>query len=289
MKLKKYIEAVINYIEEHIQEDLSVDQISHSIGYSKFYLHRIFQIYTGLSIKAYVRKRKMYHALVDLQTELRVIDIALKYGYASERSFTRAFTNMYGKSPSHFRNVDYLVEEKLCVYDLELPERDWVNKVKEYLSSVRYETLEPMTVISGKRAGLEPEDEIIGVMSRYAEGHNIVVKRRFGFDSPVSEDMQAKGQRGYEYWLVVNDDYNLISSEFVLKKIPSYKYVSLRIENPFENPMEKIPNGWKTLVAWLDSNVEDIMSKDLCLDCLEEEYEKDGINYMDIFIPIAKG
>ncbi len=105
--------------------------------------------------------------------------------------------------------------------------------------------------------GLEPEDEIIGIMTKWSNDNNIRVERQFGFDIPISEEEKAKGYRGYEYWLKVKGPLNsqaIVNDEFEWKEIPGYKYVSLRITDPFLDPFERIPNGWKTLVAWLEEN-----------------------------------
>lgn len=292
MELKDYIEEVINYIELNIHESLTADILSENIGYSKFYLHRIFQIYTGLSLIDYVRRRKLHYASIDLRSDKRILDIAIDYGYGSERSFSRAFVKEFGKSPSNFRDKPVMSTKKLVVYDLHLPREEWLVHMKEYLSNIRYETLSEMSVISGTRIGTEPEDEVIGLMTAFKNQHHINVTRTFGFDVPVDEKEKEKGLRGYEYWLVVEEDVleTIKDSEFILKKIPSYKYVSLRITDPFENPFEKIPNGWKTLVAWLEDNqVLCNMNNDQNLDCLEEVAEEDGLLYMDIFIPIERG
>ncbi|MBI9015121.1 MAG: helix-turn-helix domain-containing protein [Clostridiales bacterium] len=292
MTLKEYIEEIIKYVEENIHEVITADIISKRIGFSKFYLYRIFQTYTGLTLMEYVRKRKLNHALNDLKTDQRILDIALNYGYGSERAFSRAFVNEFGKSPSHFRNNEHKIESKLSVYDLSLPRKDWIEMVKEYLSKVRYETLKEMTVISGIRIGAEPEEEIINLMMAFQKEHNFEVKRSFGFDSPVDEEVANKGHRGYEFWLSIDEkDTGVVEgTEFVIKQIPSYKYACLRITDPFENPMEKIPNAWKSLVSWIEeNNVVCETGQDQNLDCLEEVIDIDGTTYMDILIPITKG
>ncbi|MCH4886857.1 AraC family transcriptional regulator [Acidaminobacter sp. JC074] len=287
MNIKKYIESVVDFVEEHLEEKLSVDIVADKIGYSKFYLHHIFKVYTGMTIMAYVRKRRLERSLSDLQTDLRVIDIAFKYGYGSEKAYARAFTAYFGKSPSCFRNVQVAEYKRLSVYDIKLPDEEWIKMVKDYLSDVRYENIGPIRVVSGKRVSHEPEEEIIGLMQSWKEKHGVKSSRFFGFDSPVTEEELEKGSRGYEFWLVLDEETDADLGEFVIKEIPAYKYASLRITNPFEDAMVKIPNGWKSMVAWLESNVEEILARDDKLDCLEEVVEIDGVTYMDIFVPIS--
>jgi len=289
MTLKECVEAIVVYVEDHIHDTLSADIISEKIGYSKFYLSRIFPVYTGLNLMAYVRKRKLNHALIDLQKEMRIIDIAISYGYGSERAFSRAFANEFGKSPSYFRNNSYKIKCSQQVYDVHLPRREWITMIKDYLSDITYETIKDMKVISGIKIGLEPEDEIINEMMQYKDDMKIKIDRSFGFDSPVEEKRASIGERGYEFWLAVNADVSLENTDYILKSVPSYKYAKLRITDPFENPMEKIPNAWKTLVTWIEDN--QVISKSDTneqLDCLEEVLDIDGMTYMDIMIPIEK-
>ncbi|MDP3488187.1 MAG: effector binding domain-containing protein, partial [Bacillota bacterium] len=109
--------------------------------------------------------------------------------------------------------------------------------------------------------------------------------RRFGFDSPVSEDQQKKGQRGYEYWISVPEN-TPASDGVVLKNIEECKYAVLRITDPFADPFDRIPQAWNRLVEWV-SNLE---HKHECCQqkyCLEEVIEVDGITYMDLFLPIS--
>lgn len=290
MELKECIQDIVDYIESHIQDELTADSISEKAGYSKFYLHRIFSIYTGVTLMDYVRKRKLHRSLDALNSNQRIIDVALDYGFNSERSYSRAFVKEFGQSPSQLRHTDVCVCSKIIVYNLNLPSEGGLREMNGYLSKIKYETLKAMTVISGKRVGLEPEDEIIGIMTKWSNDNNIRVERQFGFDIPISEEEKAKGYRGYEYWLKVKGPLNsqaIVNDEFEWKEIPGYKYVSLRITDPFLDPFERIPNGWKTLVAWLEENqVSSNFDQSENAYCLEEVIEIEGRTYMDIYIPI---
>lgn len=287
MIIKEYMEEVVDYIENNITDHLSAQSISDEIGYSKFYIHRLFQFYTGYTLMEYVRRRKLSHAMMDLKGDMRIIDIAFKYGYGSERSFSRAFLNHYGRSPSTFRGNDFNLEDIVQVYNLKLPQEEWVYKMKEYLSEVRYEIIEKMTVLSGISKGFEPEEEIIGQMTAYAKENKISFSRCFGFDSPVSEAERKEGKRAYEFWLKLDETLE-IETPYTSKEIAGYKYACIRITDPFSDPMVKIPNGWKAMVAWLEENMKSMIKGDFGLDCLEEVIDIDGTTYMDIFVPIAK-
>lgn len=94
----------IEIIEENLTEDISIAQIAGQVFISPYFLQKGFSIMTGYSISEYMRNRKLYQSAVDLQTRSnKIIDIALKYGYETPESFTKAFTRFHGVTPSQVK------------------------------------------------------------------------------------------------------------------------------------------------------------------------------------------
>ena len=97
-------ERVLHYIENHLDEKLSVEQLSRVAHSSKFHFHRQFSQYVGLGVSAYVRQLRLKRASYQLVfSQQRVIDIALEAGFDSPEAFARAFRKEIGQSPSQFR------------------------------------------------------------------------------------------------------------------------------------------------------------------------------------------
>ena len=94
------IKFSIDYIEEHIKENIKIDDIVKSAYVSSYYLQVGFQIMTGYSIGEYIRNRKLYLAALDLINNHKVIDVAFDYGYETPESFTKAFKRFHGFTPS---------------------------------------------------------------------------------------------------------------------------------------------------------------------------------------------
>ena len=91
------ISKAIQYIEEHITEELTADRISENINISSFYFQKGFAMLCGFTLMEYIRNRRLALAGNDLATgKEKIIDIAMKYGYDSPDSFTRAFTRFHG-------------------------------------------------------------------------------------------------------------------------------------------------------------------------------------------------
>ncbi|MCR1897413.1 AraC family transcriptional regulator [Irregularibacter muris] len=100
MKWLENLSRAIEYIENHLDKDISYDEAAQIACCSTYYFQRVFSYVAGISLSEYIRRRRMTQAAFELQrTDKKVVDIALKYGYASPTSFNRAFKNVHGIAP----------------------------------------------------------------------------------------------------------------------------------------------------------------------------------------------
>ena len=94
----------VEYMEEHMEEPFNVLEIVKIAYSSEFHFQRMFHMLTGITIAEYVRKRKLTLAAQELAaTKSKVLDIALKYGYDTPESFSKAFRRVHGINPSAAR------------------------------------------------------------------------------------------------------------------------------------------------------------------------------------------
>lgn len=99
--------AAVNYIEEHILEEPDLDKLGRLAGCSAHHFQRIFTYIGGITLTEYIRKRRMSLAAVDLKDKnVKVIDVAVKYGYDSPTAFNRAFQTVHGVTPTQARAND---------------------------------------------------------------------------------------------------------------------------------------------------------------------------------------
>ena len=107
MNKSEIIENTIQYIELQLKKDgkaLSLDEIANKIGYSKFYLNRIFRAQVGATIHQYVLERRLSAAAEKLVcTDKSIVDIAYEAGYQSQQTFTNVFSGAYLCSPLKYR------------------------------------------------------------------------------------------------------------------------------------------------------------------------------------------
>jgi AraC family transcriptional regulator len=94
----------MNYIEEHLADEIDVNEAARIAFSSPFHFQRMFHMLTGVTVAEYVRKRRLTLAAQELvTTKEKIIDIALKYGYDTPESFARAFRKVHGINPSAAR------------------------------------------------------------------------------------------------------------------------------------------------------------------------------------------
>lgn len=101
MEWIKSLNQSIEYIEEHLTEEIDLDQLAKIACCSSFHYQRMFAYMAGVPLSEYVRRRRMSLAAVDLAGgDKKIIDVALKYGYTSPTAFNRAFQAIHGIAPS---------------------------------------------------------------------------------------------------------------------------------------------------------------------------------------------
>ncbi len=98
------IENAVGFIEENITEDLTAGRIAAEVNISAFYFQKGFSMLCGYTVGEYIRMRRLSLAANELlESDAKVIDIAVKYGYDSPDSFTKAFTRFHGCTPTDVR------------------------------------------------------------------------------------------------------------------------------------------------------------------------------------------
>lgn len=96
----------IAYIEQHLSEQLTLDELSRLAGFSKYHFLRMFKSEMGMGIRDYIQIRRMYKAAqLLLSSDLSVMDIAVILNFDSQESFTRAFKREYSLPPGQYRRT----------------------------------------------------------------------------------------------------------------------------------------------------------------------------------------
>lgn len=98
------LREAIRYMEDHLEDDISVQDVAEHVHLSPFFLQRGFSLLTGFGIGEYLRNRRLYRAALEFRdTKNKVIDVALRYGYETQESFAKAFARFHGATPAQVR------------------------------------------------------------------------------------------------------------------------------------------------------------------------------------------
>jgi len=93
------------YIEENLTNEIEFKEVANLAFCSQYHFQRMFSFLAGVTLTEYIRRRRLTLAAFDIiNSDIKIIDVAVKYGYGSADSFTRAFQNLHGVTPSQARN-----------------------------------------------------------------------------------------------------------------------------------------------------------------------------------------
>lgn len=112
------VKKIVDYIETHMDEDLSLDQIAGALNYSKFYIARVFSEETKHTIYKYIQGRRLTLAAQKLvETKQPIAEIAYEAHYDSQQAFTFAFKQLYQCTPKIYRKngVFYPKQSNICM------------------------------------------------------------------------------------------------------------------------------------------------------------------------------
>ena len=99
--------GAIDYIEDNLTEDIDYENIAKVACTSVSHFQRIFSFIVDIPLSEYIRRRRLTLAAMELQnSDIKIIDLALKYGYQSPDAFTRVFRNIHGVTPTAARDMN---------------------------------------------------------------------------------------------------------------------------------------------------------------------------------------
>ena len=113
----KRLNKVLQYIKDHLEEELSLEKIAAIACYSPFHFHRIFRSFINESLNVYIVRKRIEKAASILMRKpnVSITELSIMYGFNGNTSFSRAFKKYYGMSPSDFRAQAPGRHSKLCL------------------------------------------------------------------------------------------------------------------------------------------------------------------------------
>lgn len=274
----------IQYMEDHITEDITVESVAKSVGVSSFYFQKGFAMLCGFSVSEYIRNRRLALAGNDLLvTDEKIIDIAMKYGYDSPDSFTKAFVRFHGVTPTAVRKDDVLLKSFA-------PLKIKISLEGGYLMDYKIVKKEAFTVIANaKTFPYEGAKEIVPQFwqEHFQSGKGAVVCGCYG----INIDLEM-GQENFEY--LIADPYDPqkeIPEGFVTKTIPAFDWAVFPCRGAMPDALQDV--NTKIYTEWLPALKEYEFAAGYCVEYYDDptKYEKgtqDENYYCEIWIPVKK-
>jgi AraC-like DNA-binding protein len=210
------IQSAIDWIDGNLENNPGLKDISAYIGYSEFHTSRAFKAYTGSTLKRYIMLRRLTKAAKDLRDlNVRIIDVAIRYGFQSQEAFSRSFKEIFGINPGQYQKnnkpIAYFLKKDI-LFPENLKERGEVLMVKDEEIKIRMEEIEAHKLVYIKRQGVDNYmdfwemvdqeegmdcDHLHGVFSSipgiYPEGFGAFTKDGYLFGTDCSLDYDIKG------------------------------------------------------------------------------------------------
>lgn len=279
----KLIGDSVKYIEEHITDDITVDGVAASVCISSYYFQKGFSMLCGFSVAEYIRNRRLALAGNEIVAgNGKIIDIALKYGYDSPDSFTKAFTRFHGVTPLSARK-DGAVLKSFAPLKIKF------SLEGGYIMDYKIEKKEAFKVIGDRRTfDYETAKTVVPKFwqEHFASGKGKTVCGEFG----INIDLKM-GHDSFEYLIADRYSGGEVPEGFEVREIPSFMWAVFPCRGPMPTALQDV--NTKIFTEWLPSLSEYEFAAGYCVEMYDDptKYPKgtsDGNYYCEIWIPVKK-
>ena len=279
------VEDAIGYIESHLTSACTGKSIAQHVYYSRYHFHRVFADMARETVNNYLRKRRLTEAAIALiETDQRVLDIALMYQFESQASFTRSFKQMFGTTPARYRrngkHLYHIYKDKIDLGALKLlhqgitMEPKIVTKDTFHVAGIRY-------------YGANEHDEI-GAMWKEFDQRRDQIKNAdqsvaYGVCFPIANKAE---ENEFEYIAAVAvPDLNSIPDGMVGRTIEKQRYAVFTHEGSLDNLQTTF--HWVMNTYFPKSEFKPLMQPDFEYYDYKFKGKHDPESKLDLYFPIA--
>lgn len=255
------VQKMIDWVEQHLTEEPTLLEMSRQIGYSPYYCSTQFHRLCGMTIRSYMAGRRLARAAIDLRdTDERILDIAVKYGFSSQEALTRAFRQTFGCTPGQYRRKP--VPVPLPIYKV-------IFFPEHYAELHRKEEKTDMITEANQRLEYIPAHKYMGIWDKQAKHYGdfwegkdcdricgIIDSMSHVADPIVTGHtagwyLNADGERRYLYGTGLKADYaGDVPEGFEVREVPAGYYVVF-FHPPFDFLSENVEvMGRVEKLAW---------------------------------------
>ncbi len=283
-----HFNQALTYIESHLNESIDLKHVTHLAHCSEYHFQRMFSYLSGQSLHQYITSRRLSLAAMDcVQTDVRILDIALKYGYQSHDVFTRAFRDFHGITPSELRKTKAaFISTPRLIFQLTLKGADIMNvRLLDKQSfniigfkknvSIKFEGVNPEIVSLTQKLNSTNIPLLKGLCDQEPRG---VISASFNFSS---DRMHENGTLDHMVGVITNQNH----PDFDILEVPAYTWAIFDVTGPFPETLQKtwghIYSEWFPSVPYETVNGPEIVWH-------EHSDTSNPMYHSQIWIPIKK-
>lgn len=231
------VQLMIDWIDNHLTATPSLIQMSNQLGYSPYYCTKQFHSLTGMTLRDYIWMRRISRAALELRdTDTRILDIAVTFGFSSQEAFTRAFVKAFHVTPYSYRKCPRPIPlairaEVFSPYHYLIKERDKMSNVHLQEAEIKLEFIPAHKFIGiwdissrdygGFWENRHDCDEICGTLESMS---NHTLPGQLG---QTAGWFYQNGQKGYLYGIPVSAEYDGdIPVGMAYRDIPESEYMA---------------------------------------------------------------
>lgn len=293
MNYYERIQRSLEYLESRLADTVDLRMAAREAYMSTSTFYRMFFALVGYPVKEYVRLRRTSLAAADLKkAHCSVMNLAVKYGFDSADSFSRAFRRITGFLPSDFRKMEGTFSfERMNVMDEYFETQD--KALQDNYPEIKVlRKLEPMRVAYFCYLGENPEDNAFAVMKKWINGSGIRMNeqrtRIFGYNnpSPSSDDQR---EYGYEVCVTIDTD-SLTDDPMVKTKIlEGGLYAVISVNRGDDGGIgQEIMSAWNRFSRWLSDSKYKSGQHQWLEEHLGFDEDANHVGGVDLYMPIAE-
>ncbi|WP_152654942.1 AraC family transcriptional regulator [Oceanobacillus sp. CFH 90083] len=247
----KSIQSALNYMEEKLLEELSIEEIAKQANFSVFHFQRTFNVMTGITVAEYIRRRRLTLAANELRkSDRKIIDIAHKYGYETPEAFSKAFRKQHGITPTQARkHSGNFISYNRLVIQVNLKGEDPMN-----YKIVDHEAFQIIGV--RKQFSLISEQNLTGITEMWQQvltdgTDELLSQLNNGPVKGVIGVCDDKSDQSIDYWIgtAYQDE---APDKFEATEIPASKWAIFEVHGAMPDAIQKV---WKQIFSeWFPSS-----------------------------------
>lgn len=282
----------MDYIEAHIKENITPQQVAKASGYSVYHFCRVFAAVNGVTLGDYIRNRRLSLARVMLLCGKKIIDIAIDFGYETASGFTKAFRKEFGYSPTAYiaRMAGWCTSENLT-------------KIGEYIMKPVIKNM-PAFKVAGYGINTNVASGFMKDIAAYWEtytGENLESKMYRRLNPPKHGEVglcvpsSSDGNATYLLGLIV-DDFSRVTPDMLTVEVSEAEYavfttppVDLSSDATYQNdPLSQaVKTTWKYIFEeWFPASDYVYDEDKLDFEFYDERCHARPDSTMDIYVPV---